>query len=103
MENIYLRYRGRSCSFTNTLSLLQDLLNERLSYGFTKIWVQGCNNNKVKICFTIFNKNSYRMRFIDFKNFRKFRPDADDLDFEIGMIESTIESLRIGILNDFIG
>ncbi len=100
MSPTYTRYITRDCSFGNTLSLLQDLLNERLNSDFTKIWVQGSNSGKVRICFTLFNKAGYEMRFLELKNFRKFKSDAENIDEQINHIEGFITSLSTDILSD---
>ena len=102
MEAIYSYYTRRGTSFETTLGLLQELLGERLSPNYRRIWVQGSNSGRTKFCFTIFpNRGEYTMRFLDAGSFRQFRTDGN-LDEEIELIERFIDSLSEGILNDVI-
>ena len=102
MEAIYSYYTRRSTSFETTLALLQELLNERLSPDYRRIWVQGSNSGRTKFCFTIFpNRGEYTMRFLDAGSFRQFRTDGN-LDEEIEIIERFIESLSDDLLNGVI-
>ena len=101
MEAIYSYYTRRSTSFETTLALLQELLNERLSPDYRRIWVQGSNSGRTRFCFTIFNHNDYTMRFLDAGSFRQFRTDGN-LDEEMEIIERFITTLSEGILNGII-
>lgn len=101
MEAIYSYYTRRETSIETTLMLLQDLLMERLTPDYRKIWVQASNSGRTRFCFTIFNQSSYTMRFLDAGSFRQFRTDGN-LDEEMEIIERFIDSLSEGILNDVI-
>ena len=102
MEAIYSYYTRRGTSFETTLALLQELLNERLSPDYRRIWVQGSNSGRTRFCFTIFpNRGEYTMRFLETGSFRQFRTDGN-LDEEIELIERFITSLSEGILNEII-
>ena len=94
---IYQRYR-RGTSFDLTVRLIQDLLSERLSDGYNRIWVQGSTS---RLMFTIFDGTGYTMRFITTGGLRQFRHDANIND-EIIIIERFIEQLRQGVLSDFL-
>ena len=98
METIYRRYLGRGTSFEMTLSLLQDLLNSRLRPEFRRLWVQGSNSGRSRLCITIFYSGGYDMRFIEVGSLRQFRVDGD-FDEEVQNIERLISNIRIG---DFI-
>ena len=51
----YNEYRNYSTSLETTLSLLQDILNERLTPEYSNIKVQASNGGgRVNFCFTIF-------------------------------------------------
>lgn len=99
MEAIYERYRRRETSFEMTLSLLQDLLNERLRPEFRKIWVQGSNSGRSRLCFTIFTNSGYDMRFVEVGSLRQFRSDGNANE-EVQNIERLISTIHQ--LNDFI-
>ena len=101
MEAIYSYYTRRETSIETTLMLLQDLLTERLTPEWRKIWVNASNSGRTRFCFTIFNHHDYTMRFLDAGSFRQFRTDGN-LDEEIELIERFITSLSEGILNDVI-
>ena len=101
METIYERYRRRETSFEMTLLLLQDLLNERLRPEFRRIWVQGSNSGRSRMCFILFDRVGYTMRFVDAGSFRQFRHNGN-LSEETVLIERFIETLRTGILSDVI-
>ena len=102
MESIYSYHARRGTSFETTLMLLQDLLMERLSPEWRRIWVQASNSGRTKFCFTIFpSRGEYTMRFLDVGSFRQFRTDGN-LDEEMEIIERFIDSLSEGILNDVI-
>jgi hypothetical protein len=102
MEEIYSYHARRGTSFETTLMLLQDLLMERLSPEWRRIWVQASNSGRTKFCFTIFpSRGEYTMRFLDVGSFRQFRTDGN-LDEEMEIIERFIDSLSEGILNDVI-
>ena len=102
MEEIYSYYTRRETSIETTLMLLQDLLMERLSPDYKRIWVQASNSGRTRFCFTIFpHRGQYIMRFLDAGSFRQFRTDGN-LDEEIEIIQRFIESLSEGILNDII-
>jgi hypothetical protein len=81
--------------------LLQELLMERLTPDYRKIWVQASNSGRTRFCFTIFNHHDYTMRFLDAGSFRQFRTNGD-LDEEMEIIERFIDSLSEGILNGVI-
>lgn len=95
---IYERYRRMGTSFESTVRLIQDLLSERLSDGYYRIWVQGSTS---RLVFTIFGGDGYTMRFLNTGGLRQFRHDGV-LNDEIVIIERFIEGLRQGILSDFI-
>ena len=101
MESIYSYYTRRGTSFETTLCLLQELLSERLSPEWRKIWVQASNSGRTIFCFTIFNHRDYTMRFLDAGSFRQFRTNGN-LEEEMELIERFIDSLSEGILNDVI-
>ena len=101
MEAIYSYYTRRETSIETTLMLLQDLLTERLTPEWRKIWVNASNSGRTRFCFTIFNHHGYTMRFLDAVSFRQFRTDGN-LDEEIELIERFITSLSEGTLNDVI-
>ena len=102
MEAIYSYYTRRETSIETTLMLLQDLLMERLSPDYRKIWVQASNSGRTRFCFTIFpNRGEYIMRFLDAGSFRQFRTDGN-LDEEMEIIERFITSLSEETLNDII-
>ena len=94
METIYERYRRRGTSFEMTLSLLQDLLNERLRPEFRRIWVQGSNSGRSRLCFTIFTNSGYDMIFVEVGSLRQFRSDGNPNE-EIQLIEDLIT--RVGL------
>jgi len=102
MEEIYSYYARRGTSFETTLALLQELLNERLSNGYRRIWVQGSNSGRTRFCFTIFpNRGEYTMRFLETGSFRQFRTDGN-LEEEMSIIERFITSLSEETLNSII-
>ena len=102
MESTYSYYTRRGTSIETTLMLLQDLLVERLSPDYRRIWVQASNSGRTGFCFTIFpNRGEYIMRFLDAGSFRQFRTDGD-LNEEIILMERFIETLRTGILSGVI-
>jgi hypothetical protein len=101
METIYERYRRRETSFYMTLSLLQDLLNERLRPEFRRIWVQGSNSGRSRLCFTIFTNSEYEMRFIEVGSLRQFR-NNENIEEEIVLMEEFIQILRNRILVEVI-
>jgi hypothetical protein len=101
MEAIYERYRRRGTSFEMTLSLLQELLESRLDSRFRRIMVQGSNSGRSRMCFILFDRLGYTMRFVDAGSFRQFRHNGN-LSEEIVLIERFIETLRTGILSDVI-
>ena len=101
MEAIYSYYTRRETSIETTLMLLQDLLMERLSPGYRKIWVQASNSGRTRFCFTLFTDNYHTMIFLDAGSFRQFRTDGN-ISEETVLIERFIESLRTGILSDVI-
>jgi hypothetical protein len=102
MEVIYSYYTRRETSIETTLMLLQDLLMERLTPDYRKIWVQASNSGRTRFCFTIFpNRGEYIMRFLDAGSFRQFRTDGN-LDEEMEIIERFIDTLSNGVLNDVI-
>ncbi len=81
--------------------LLQDLLMERLSPDYRKIWVNASNSGRTRFCFTIFSNTDYTMRFLDAGSFRQFRTDGN-LDDEMEIIERFIDTLSEGVLNGVI-
>ncbi len=102
MEEIYRRFSRRETSFENTLVLLQELLNERLTSDYRRIWVQASNSGRTRFCFTFFpNTGQYRMRFLETGSFRQFRSDGN-FEEEMRYIESFIESLRDGLLSGIV-
>ena len=102
MEAIYSYYTRRGTSFETTLALLQELLNERLSPDYRRIWVQGSNSGRTRFCFTIFpNRGEYTMIFLDVGSFRQFRTDGN-LEEEMELIERFIDSLSEVNLNGII-
>ena len=102
MEATYSYDARRGTSFETTLALLQELLNERLSPDWRRIWVQGSNSGRTRFCFTIFpNRGEYTMRFLDVGSFRQFRTDGN-LEEEMAIIERFITTLSEETLNDVI-
>lgn len=77
-----------------TLLLLQDLLNERLRPEFRRIWVQGSNSGRSRLCFTIFTNSGYNMRFVEVGSLRQFRSDGNPNE-ENQLIEELIT--RVGL------
>lgn len=98
-EEIYTRHIRYGTSQEGTLLLMQSLLTERLAPGYRKIWVQGTSRGS--LCFTIFDRGSYTMRFFNTGGLRQFRVDAP-LEEEIVAMERLLEILRQGILSEFI-
>ncbi len=102
METIYKRYRNRTTSFENTLSLIHDILSERLNPGIRKVWVQGSNAGRTNLVFTIFEDGrDYRMEFLTFPSFRQFKVDGVP-ETEERLINELIDRLRKGILSEVI-
>lgn len=102
MEAIYTRFSRRETSFENTLLLLQELLNERLLPEYRRIWVQASNSGRTRFCFTIFpNSGQYDMRFFESGSFRQFRTDGN-LNSEMELIESFINTLSSDTLRNYI-
>lgn len=102
MESIYTRYTQRETSFENTLALLQELLNERLLPEWRRIWVQGSNSGRVRLCFTIFPVNGdYIMRFCNLSSLRQFRSDGD-INSEADQLEKIINIFSKSELSDII-
>ena len=101
MEAIYERYRRRGTSFEMTLSLLQELLESRLDSRFRRIMVQGSNSGRARLCFILFDRSGYRMRFLDAGSLRQFRHDGN-LQEEVTLMDRFIEDLRNGLLIDVI-
>lgn len=109
MNPIYSNYRNRSQSLETTLSLMQEILSERLSPEYRRIWVQGSNvRGGLRFCITVFDNNSYRQLFQELRNFRNWRQTeiSEDGDIQFGIeivnIENLIESLRRGCLSGII-
>lgn len=89
-------------NFERTLSLIESMLMSRLRPEYRNIWVQGSNRpNSTTILFTVFGNQTYRMHFVNIKNFRQFRPDATDQNLEMEILRGHIESMR-PTLNEFI-
>lgn len=101
MESIYSRYTRRETSFEMTLSLLQELLESRIRPEFRSITLQGSNSGRARLCFILFNRTGYTMRFLDAGSFRQFRHNGN-LPEEIALMDKFIEDLRNGLLNDAI-
>ena len=101
MEAIYERYRRRGTSFEMTLSLLQELLESRIRPEFRSIMLQGSNSGRARLCFILFNRTGYTMRFLDAGSFRQFRNNGN-LPEEITLMDRFIEDLRNGLLIDVI-
>jgi len=113
MENpIYIRYRNFPTGFDTTLGLIQELLSERLSSDYRRIFVQASNSNRVNFCFTLFFKTprynelggfycDYQIVTQEVKNFRNWRPDGN-LEQEISQIESLIKNLSTNSLLGFL-
>jgi hypothetical protein len=102
---IYRRYQSRSQSIETTLELIQDIMQERLSVAYRRIWVQASNSGRCRFYITIFPQGHerYDMLFHDM-NIRQWRPTNSDNDLrdEIVNIEKIIEELRIRILSNII-
>lgn len=100
-ETIYRNHIRYGTSFEGTVRLMQALLTERLRPGYRRIWVQG--SSRGRLCFTIFGgeTSNYTMRFFNTGGMRQFRVDAP-LEGEIVVMERFLETLRQGILADFI-
>ncbi len=89
-------------NFERTLSLIESMLKSRLRPEYRNIWVQGSNRpNSTTIIFTVFTNQSYRMHFVNIKNFRQFRPDVSDQNLEMEILRGHIQSMR-PTLNEFI-
>lgn len=102
MEAIYSYHARRETSFENTLILLQELLNSRLTSDYRRIWVNASNSGRTRFCFTVFpNTGQYSMEFLETGSFRQFRTDGD-IEEEMRYINSFIESLRNGLLSGII-
>jgi hypothetical protein len=101
MESIYSRYTRRETSFEMTLSLLQELLESRIRPEFRSIMLQGSNSGRARLCFILFDRTGYTMRFLDAGSFRQFRHNGN-LPEEIALMDKFIEDLRNGLLNDAI-
>ena len=90
-------------NFERTLRILQDRLNERLTPGYRRIWVQGSNRpSATNLVFTIFPEGhgQYQMRFLEIRNFRNYRPDGN-LEEEMNIINRHIDSFQ-SVLENFI-
>lgn len=98
---IYERYSRRESSFSNTLSLIQDLLSERLRPEFRRIWVHGSNSGRTRLCFTIFHDSGYTMRFYESGSIRQFRGDGN-IEEESQLVNSLISTLQRTVLSDYI-
>ena len=101
MESIYLGYTRRGTSFEMTISLLQELLESRIRPEFRSITLQGSNSGRARLCFILFDRSGYRMRFLDAGSLRQFRHDGN-LQEEITLMDRFIEDLRNNLLNDVI-
>ena len=81
-------------NFVRTLDLISIRVNGMLN--------SSCNKPKVtRLVFTIFTNDGYTMRFLDVKNFRQFRQNADDMEKEMDILERNVKSLEIS-LGDYI-
>ena len=101
METIYRRYNIGSPSFIDTLDLIEDLITARMLPNIRRINVSGCNSGRPRLVFTIFEDGrQYRMVFLD-ANIRQFRP-GENLNEEIVLMETFMETLRTGVLHDII-
>jgi hypothetical protein len=95
---IYEAYRRRGTSSEMTMRLIEDLLSSRLSADYRRIWVQGSTS---RIMFTIFDSSGYTIRTLNTGGLRQFRHDGV-LNDEIVSMERFLETLRVGILSEFI-
>ena len=74
-------------SFIKTMTEIQHRLNARLKDPYTKISVDGSHApNKTGLCFIIFfrpgtvkSTSSYKLEFVNFKNFRMYRNAPETL------------------------
>jgi hypothetical protein len=102
---IYRRYQRRSQSIETTLSLIEDILQERLNDSWRRIWVQASNSGRCRFCIIVFPQGHgrYDMLFHDM-NIRQWRPTNSDNELrdEIVNIEKIIEELRRRILSNII-
>lgn len=104
MFQIYSRYRSESDSFINSVKLLQELLMERLSPEYSKIWIQGYASDKVQLSFTAFKSGGgakYTVRNAQVTSFRLFRHNGD-IQEEIKLMEKLINKLRVDVLEGII-
>lgn len=95
---IYLEYADPSRiqeSFSLTLRIIEEILSERLE-DYTKIWIQGSNAGRIKICFTLFTHEGYTLSFTEMRNFRNWKPGGN-LENEIQNIESMINHIIPGL------
>jgi len=103
---IYRRYQRRSQSIETTLSLIEDILQERLNDSWRRIWVQASNSGRCRFCIIVFPQGHgrYDMLFHDM-NIRQWRPTNSDTELrdEIVNIEKIIEELRRRIYDGGIG
>lgn len=91
-------------NFEKTLDLIQQRLSNSLLPNYNKIWVQGYNSPKVtKLVFTIFNKESYQMKFVDINNFRQFKQENVEKNesIELEVINTHVYSFRT-LLQEYI-
>lgn len=90
-------------NFERTLEILQDILNQRLRPGYRKIWVQGSNRpSETNLVFTIFpDVGQYTMQFTKIRNFRNYRPDSENLEEEMNIINRHIDSFQ-SVLQNYI-
>jgi hypothetical protein len=77
--------------FELTLNGIHGELENRLMAPYTKIWVQGCTKpNFTKILFTVFEKNGYKMRFFEIKNF-KYTEDKLEINNYVNSFKETLK------------
>lgn len=99
-ESTQLIYnRVQTTSPSDTVELIQSLLNERLNSEYRRIWVQ--TTRRGMLLFTIFSNSGYLTRTFNTGGLRQFRV-SDNINQEIVIMERFLESLRNGVLYEFV-
>lgn len=67
-------------NFNRTLSLLENYFRYNPIPGIRRIWIEGNNKSKIKLCITVFpDIGIYHFIFHTVNNFRNVKEDMDDL------------------------
>lgn len=99
-ESTQLIYnRVQTTSLSDTVELIQSLLNERLNSEYRKIWVQA--SKRGVLLFTIFSDSGYLTRSFNTGGLRQFRT-SENINREIVIMERFLESLRNTTMIDVI-